>query len=97
MLWKSAITCKNKQKESKVYLDMKKAGCFIVIELFCTINNKCRRLWLKLGCDFPPSVLLRDSVQAGQLQSHKLYKVPADLKLNWRKIITTHLNSYLHR
>lgn len=51
---------------------------------------------VKLGCDHPPSVLLRDSVQAGQLQSHKLYKVLADLTLNPRDITLTHLNAYLH-
>lgn len=44
----------------------------------------------------PPSVLPRDSVHAGQRQSHKLYKVPADLTLNWRDIMSTHLKAYLH-
>lgn len=63
MLIKAVKNCKNKQKESKVYLDMKKTGCFIVIEVFCTIKSKFRHL----GCDHPPLVLLRDSVQAGQL------------------------------
>lgn len=52
---------------------------------------------VKLGCDHPPLVLLRDSVQAGQLQSHKLYKVRTDLTLNPKDIISTHLNAYLQK
>lgn len=74
---------------------MKRTGCFIIVVLYISQQTEARVV--KLGFDHSPSVLLRDSVQAGQLQSHKLDKAPADLTLNPKddfnrsKCIFTHL------
>lgn len=51
---------------------------------------------VKLGCDPPPLVLLRDSVQAGQLQPQKLNQVPVDFTPTLKAIIRTYLHAYLH-
>lgn len=42
---------------------------------------------VKLSCDPPPLVLLRDSVQAGQLQPQKLNQVPVDFTSTLKVII----------
>lgn len=52
MLSICVITYKNKQKESKVYLDMKKTGCFIVIDVLYN-SQQIQALMVKIGLCLP--------------------------------------------